>query len=382
VQNLAQQFSDAREWLSRALRCMEKITPQPQRLIAFTQIQLSQVLTKEGHYDQSMNVLMTASNFYMKRALDGLDRHQKANPADPYLMKPLIKGNQLHDDVHLAIELMSRLARMSYQRGDKVTGLDQAEAVAEMKENAFGMDSIEAAVARKDTGSKCLNMMDFPRAIMNLRKAYDAYELLFGSADAHCVEVNELLHAAHAKRQRPAGRPESAPMKKNLTLLQADVDFLIHSASPERTASGFPVSSSDHMRNTYRSRGTKIAQYTAEKGPGPQFPAASRPSRPTALSAFDGSVPAEERKESAVMLSKDLDDPTSPLDSPQPPESGKHFNNRSSSRERDRGSSLSPSRGKPKPSFHVIVDPLTKQTAQRKSKEIMEVYRDSVKLAR
>lgn len=43
-----QGFEESREWLVRALRCMEKLDPLPVRAMAFVQLQLSQVLNKQG----------------------------------------------------------------------------------------------------------------------------------------------------------------------------------------------------------------------------------------------------------------------------------------------------------------------------------------------
>ena len=39
---------ESREWLVKALRCMEKLDPTPVRAMAFVQLQLSQVLHKQG----------------------------------------------------------------------------------------------------------------------------------------------------------------------------------------------------------------------------------------------------------------------------------------------------------------------------------------------
>ena len=59
---------ESREWLVRALKCFEKVEPRPVRAIAFTQQQLSTVLSKEGHTDESMRVLDKAANFHLGKA--------------------------------------------------------------------------------------------------------------------------------------------------------------------------------------------------------------------------------------------------------------------------------------------------------------------------
>lgn len=51
VQNLCGEFEDAREWLMRSLRVMEKLDPVPIRAVAFVHVQLSHVLLKLGTSD-------------------------------------------------------------------------------------------------------------------------------------------------------------------------------------------------------------------------------------------------------------------------------------------------------------------------------------------
>lgn len=68
VQNLAQDFSDTRVWLLNAMRYMEKLTPHPARAIAFTQVQLSNLLLKQGHTQQAQMVLDKAASYHMEEA--------------------------------------------------------------------------------------------------------------------------------------------------------------------------------------------------------------------------------------------------------------------------------------------------------------------------
>lgn len=46
--------------------------PSPQRAIAFTQTQLSQVLQKLGHLDEALQLLSQASSFHLAQAKHGL----------------------------------------------------------------------------------------------------------------------------------------------------------------------------------------------------------------------------------------------------------------------------------------------------------------------
>lgn len=48
VQNLCNNLQDAREWLMKCLRILEKLNPLPERAIAFVHVQLSNVLLKLG----------------------------------------------------------------------------------------------------------------------------------------------------------------------------------------------------------------------------------------------------------------------------------------------------------------------------------------------
>ena len=56
VQNVIGDLAEARDWLIKALRLMEKLNPPPMRAISFVQVQLSQVLGKQGHVQESIQV--------------------------------------------------------------------------------------------------------------------------------------------------------------------------------------------------------------------------------------------------------------------------------------------------------------------------------------
>jgi hypothetical protein len=177
---VAYRYGDAREWLTRAIRCLERVQPLPYRALAFAQLQLSQVLTKEGHDGQALQVLDKAASFYLMKANEGVAKLQsngmmkqsnsdtKSNQNEGadgdenipiYLTIPncdiffppvLVKGQQPYEDVRFATELCSRLVKMYTLSGNAYKATEYSEAIAELHELAYGYDSIEAANARKD----------------------------------------------------------------------------------------------------------------------------------------------------------------------------------------------------------------------------------------
>lgn len=212
VQNILEDFEDTRTWLMKALKLMEKYVPLPHRAISFTQVQLSQVLSRLGHDDQARMVLSNAAMFHMSQAHVGLLNHnnpQKKRASSPthaargnadeadasrpetarstatsrystgggiaategaganadgaadstnYSMvsPPILKNTPLFEEVNAAIEIMSRVMRMSTKCFDKWQAATQAEEIAKITELAFGWDSPEGAEAFKQVNTYIL----------------------------------------------------------------------------------------------------------------------------------------------------------------------------------------------------------------------------------
>jgi hypothetical protein len=211
VQNILEDYEDTRDWLVRALRYMEKFSPVPHRAISFTQMQLSQVLSKLGHDEQSRMLLSSAAVFHMSQAHAGLLKHnnpqqsqqhqqqqqkskakaakEETDPTRPETARsatastsraheaaaaaggeaageshynsssgnvnysmvspPILKNTPLFEEITVALETMSRVMRMSTKCYDKWQAATQAEEIARLTEMAFGWDSAETAEAQK-----------------------------------------------------------------------------------------------------------------------------------------------------------------------------------------------------------------------------------------
>lgn len=190
VQNIIEDHDDTREWLMRALKNLEKCYPTPFRAISFTKIQLSHVLSKLGHDDQARMLLASAGSYHMDQAHLGLlelstpsnqnstSKHIKSNnntsnapetsrtdetsknhelhlkglesSLNYSLVSPLILPNTaLHEEIATAIDIMSRVMRMSTKRNEKWQAAVQAEDIAKLTEAAFGWDSAQCAEAFK-----------------------------------------------------------------------------------------------------------------------------------------------------------------------------------------------------------------------------------------
>jgi len=238
VQNIVGNWESAREWLVRGLRSLERLDPVPHRALAFVQIQLSQVLSKQGHEDEALRVLDKAAAFHMAKAKAGLAAISQASssgaaaaqatsavsgapPATPPVVLPLTKGSLVYDDVRQAIDLTTKIVKMSAQRGGKWPAADQAEVVAELAENAFGWDSIECAETRREVGDRCVAISDYRRAVASYKKSLEAYEALFGRADKRTVACARLLALAHEKKDSQFGGGEP---NKGTAILEDDDD--------------------------------------------------------------------------------------------------------------------------------------------------------------
>jgi len=209
VQNIINNYEDAREWLIRALKKMEKLLPLPERAIAFIQIQLCQVLSKQGDNDEAILVLSKATTFHSDRARGKL----RVKIAD----ETLAEGNKdagkdkniydvldqsIFDDVKLAIELNSRLVQMLVETGAEWQAADQAEAIVSLTEAAFGWDSAEFAKCKKDAGIQCATAGDWNRAVSHFKGSIESYEAIYGKKDKRTKEVLRLLSSTISKEKK------------------------------------------------------------------------------------------------------------------------------------------------------------------------------------
>lgn len=202
VQNILEGYEESREWLVRALRCMEKLEPTPVRAIAFVQLQLSQVLSRQGYEEESLNVLYRAATFHQSAAEQGILRITELTPLGPTVLNPPKKGQVLYEDLMLTVDLIGRLTRAHGRRGLVQEAADMSEGVADLVERAFDWDSIIAAEARREAGERCAALGDWARACVNLKKSLEASEAAFGRKDKKTIEVARLLAAALENRVR------------------------------------------------------------------------------------------------------------------------------------------------------------------------------------
>jgi hypothetical protein len=207
VQNIVCNYEDAREWLIRALKKMEKLVPLPDRAIAFIQIQLCQVLSKQGHNDEAILVLSKATTFHSDRARSKL----RVKVADEMMAdghKESIKNlndvldQSINDDVKLALELNSRLVQMLFETGAEWQAADQAEAIVSLTEAAFGWDSAEFAKSKKDAGNQCAAAGDWSRAVTHFKGSTESYDAIYGKKDKRTKESMRLLANAMSKEKR------------------------------------------------------------------------------------------------------------------------------------------------------------------------------------
>ncbi len=173
---------ESREWLVRAVKCFERVEPRPPRAIAFAQQQLSSVLSKEGHNDESMRVLDKAANFYLGKAREGLAVHTEEN-LGAYVFTPVLKGSALYEDVVMAMSMTTKISRLVNKRGGKWQAAEQAEIVAELADAAFGWDSIASGEAFKEMGNRYAAIKDWQRASTSFKRAQHAFEAANGTDD-------------------------------------------------------------------------------------------------------------------------------------------------------------------------------------------------------
>jgi tetratricopeptide (TPR) repeat protein len=154
VQNAVGKFNEAREWLINALRAMEKLDPLPLRALAFTQTQLSAVLSKQKHVEESIQVLSKAISFYLDKSREGLSKisslyNPVENDDDNLTATPRL-SDILTEDIQQCLVLIQRLVDITDKIGGSYQSLEQVETMAELAESAFGWDSDEVSKYRKE----------------------------------------------------------------------------------------------------------------------------------------------------------------------------------------------------------------------------------------
>ncbi len=180
VQNTVGNHESAREWLTRALRAFEKLDPTPHRAVAFVQMQLSQVLAKQGHSDEALCVLDKATAFHVTKSKEGIAIHLKENGVGFGTFTPVLAGTALHDDVTTALSMIGKVCRMVAKRGGKWQAAEQAEVAAGLAEGAFGWDSVITGEALRECGTRYVAISDWKQAAKAFKRAQEAFEAING----------------------------------------------------------------------------------------------------------------------------------------------------------------------------------------------------------
>eukprot|EP01041_Mallomonas_annulata_P007315 gene7315-14913_t len=207
VQNVSGDLIEARDWLVKALRVMERLHPPPYRAIAFVQVQLSQILAKEGHEKEAIEVLRAAASFHLMKSKEAINAENFANKAR--ILQPLPYGHIGFEDVKLALSLMEKLLIMMTNNNFSEEAIGCADEMADLAENAFGWYSQEAALCRKEVGLRHVRVEDWRGACLNFKKSFEAHEMCFGEKDPRTIDIQNLLTSATAYRN--AGKSEKDP---------------------------------------------------------------------------------------------------------------------------------------------------------------------------
>lgn len=228
VQNVCNNLQDAREWLMKCLRILEKLNPIPERAIAFVHVQLSNVLMKLEHEEEAMRILTEASNFYLNKSREGLVKHisrlsQTTEPGESFpLYEPVTKYGPsagCYSDIMLTLEYTRKLLKLNAELTDsgKLMAIDKSIVIAEMLESAFGWDSKEAGKQRKEIGDLCMAVSDFGRAHEQYTRHLEACEMTYGDNDKRTTEALHRVQSSlkskmramniGAEREGPPGQP-------------------------------------------------------------------------------------------------------------------------------------------------------------------------------
>jgi tetratricopeptide (TPR) repeat protein len=206
VQNLCGNMQDAREWLVKCLRILEKLSPVPDRAIAFVHVQLSNVLLKLEHEEEAMRILSEAAAFYLEKSREGVLKHVSrqsvASERQPFELAPLYEPVTkygatagCYSDVMFTLEYTRKLLRLNRDLSDssRHMAVDKSIVMAELLESAFGWDSKEVSKQRKDIGEQCLAICDYTRAHENFTKHLEACEVLYGDNDKRTADALHLV---------------------------------------------------------------------------------------------------------------------------------------------------------------------------------------------
>ena len=201
VLNIIENFVEAREWLVRSLRKMQKLNPIPYRAIAFIQVQLSQILQKQGHDEESLQVLSKAASFHVEKArnaLHSLTTTREGLGTETFATIPanaFLPGRLVYDDVNSTVSLNEKLIKI-LESENKIQALPFAEINCEVIEKAYGWDSLEASNVRKKLGDMCASVGDWGRAVINFKKSYDVHEIHYGKNHSKTIQLNQLVENA------------------------------------------------------------------------------------------------------------------------------------------------------------------------------------------
>lgn len=148
VQNILGSYEEARSWLVRAMRTMEKVQPRPIRAIAFIQLQLSSVLQKQNHIKECIQVLSSASTFYYESARKSLAELSRSQGFASLQGVSPEKTAPVFEEVNHSLELLQRLMVLNSNAGHAWQAVELAETAADLAEDTYGWDSEEAALNR------------------------------------------------------------------------------------------------------------------------------------------------------------------------------------------------------------------------------------------
>lgn len=196
----------------RALRKMDKVSPSPERAVAFIKVQLSQILLKLGHTEEAVKVLSSASTFHTTKVtscLKALAEQRGTIGSQTISVVPameLTPGKLLYEDIKLAMALNSRLVKMhSTNPESNWRAADLASNNAALVESTFGWDSPEALATRRDAGDMLRSLGDWEKAAYNYKKSMDCCEVLYGKNDKRSQESIKLYQMSIAKKKEMFG---------------------------------------------------------------------------------------------------------------------------------------------------------------------------------
>lgn len=209
VHNIEEKYEEAREWLVRSLRKMEKLNPVPVRAIAFVQIQLSQILFKQGHIDEAQKIISQASLFYTAKVKEGIKKHESNCPTignigsrSIPISAPHALGKQVLEDAKAAIDVNTRLISLYLDSGNKWAAAEKAEANVILAESVYGWDHQDMPSLTKIAAERFLAVGDWGRAVSNLKKSWESCEVVFGKADKRTIHTARLLQYAIDKKKK------------------------------------------------------------------------------------------------------------------------------------------------------------------------------------